>query len=59
MGGDHINYPDDCDAPTADLLTVKILLNSVISTPKAKSITLDIKYFEHPIKAIQNISGSK
>jgi hypothetical protein len=37
MGGNLINYPGDCRTPTADLLTVKLLLNSVISTPKCKT----------------------
>ena len=32
MGGNLVNYPDDCRTPTADLPTVKLLLNSVIST---------------------------
>ena len=32
VGGDKINYPGDCGTPTTDLLTVKLLLNSVIST---------------------------
>ena len=45
MGGDRINYPDDVGTPTADLLTVKMLLNSVISTEGAKFMTLDIKKF--------------
>ena len=30
------NYPGDCRTPTADLLTVKLLLNSVISTEGAR-----------------------
>ena len=45
IGGDKINYPDDVGTPTADLLTVKHLLNSTISTPGAKFMTLDIKEF--------------
>ena len=32
VGGNMTNYPEDCGTPTADLLTVKLLLNSVIST---------------------------
>ena len=32
VGGDRINYPGDCGTPTADMITVKMLLNSVIST---------------------------
>ena len=45
VGGDRINYPGDCGTPTADLLTVKLLLNSVVSTPGAKCMTLDISNF--------------
>ena len=45
VGGDIINYPDDCGTPTADLLTFKLLLNRVISTKNAKFVTLDIKNF--------------
>ena len=45
IGGDRINYDGDCGTPTADLLTVKLLLNSVISTDGAKFMTLDIKNF--------------
>eukprot|EP00804_Cyclotella_cryptica_P027183 CCRYP_017172-RA/>CCRYP_017172-RA protein AED:0.35 eAED:0.35 QI:0/0/0/1/1/1/2/0/356 len=32
VGGNRITYPGDCGTPTADMLTTKILLNSVIST---------------------------
>ena len=35
VGGDRINYPDEVATPTADLLTVKLMINSVISTPHA------------------------
>jgi hypothetical protein len=45
MNGNLINYPGDCGTPTADLLTVKLLFNSVISTPNAKFMTLDLKDF--------------
>jgi hypothetical protein len=45
MDGNLINYPDDCGMPTADLLMVKLMLNSVISTPNAKFMTIDIKDF--------------
>ena len=45
VGGDKINYPDDCGTPTADLMLVKLLLNSVFSTPNAKFMTLDVKNF--------------
>ena len=36
-GGDRINYPD--------LLTVKLVLNSIISTPGADVFTMDIRNF--------------
>jgi hypothetical protein len=45
MGGNLVNYLGDCGTPTADLLTVKILLNRVISTAQAKFMTIDIKDF--------------
>ena len=45
MGGDRINYPGDCGTPTADLISVKLLLNSIISTQHAKFMTIDIKDF--------------
>ena len=45
VGGDRLNYLGDCGTPTVDLLTVKILLNGVISTPNAKFPTIDIKDF--------------
>jgi hypothetical protein len=45
MGGNLLNYPDDCGTPTADVLTVKLLLNSVISTNNAKFMTINLKDF--------------
>ena len=45
VGGNRINYPGDCGTPTADLILVKLLLNSVISTPGAKFMTMDISIF--------------
>ena len=44
-GGDKINIPMDCGTPTASLLTVRLLLNSIISTPDAKLLGLDLKDF--------------
>ena len=43
--GNLINHPDDNSTPTADLLVVKILLNSVISAPDAKFMTIDTSNF--------------
>ena len=45
MGGNNINFPDDVGTPTADLLLIKIFLNSVISTPGAKFANADISNF--------------
>ena len=45
VGGDRVNYPGDCGTPTVNLLTVKLLLNSVVSTLNAKFMTIDIKDF--------------
>jgi len=43
VGGDRINYPGDCATPTANLFTVKLLINSTISMLRAKFFTVDIK----------------
>ena len=45
VGGNRIDYPGKVSTPTADLATVKILLNSVLSTPNARFMTVDIKDF--------------
>ena len=45
MGRNLVNYPDNCGTPTADLLTIKLMFNSIISTPNAKFVTIDIKDF--------------
>ncbi len=45
VGGDNINYPGNCATPTRDLTLFKIMLNSVISTPGAWFMSLDIKNF--------------
>ncbi|EJK53767.1 hypothetical protein THAOC_26721 [Thalassiosira oceanica] len=45
LGGNTIKYPYDVSTPTADMLLFKILLNSVVSTPGAKFMTIDISNF--------------
>ena len=49
---DRVTYHGDCETPTVDLLTFKILLNSIISTPGAKFITIDTKkiYLKTPLE---------
>jgi hypothetical protein len=44
-GGDKVYYPYGAGTPTADLLTIKLLINSVISTPGARFFTMEIKNF--------------
>jgi hypothetical protein len=45
VGGNHINYPGNCGTPTVDMVTVKLHLNSVISTKGACYCTIDLKDF--------------
>ena len=45
VGGDRIIYDGDVATPTADLTTIKLLLNSTLSTADAKFMTIDIKDF--------------
>jgi hypothetical protein len=44
-GDDRVHYLGDVGTTTADLLTVKLLINSTISTLNAKYMTMDIKDF--------------
>eukprot|EP00804_Cyclotella_cryptica_P029977 CCRYP_013432-RA/>CCRYP_013432-RA protein AED:0.36 eAED:0.36 QI:0/-1/0/1/-1/1/1/0/370 len=57
VGSNRINYPGDCGTPTADMITVKILLNSVISTKNAKFMTIDIKdfYLNTPMECYESM----
>ena len=45
VGGNLVEYSGDCSTKTADMITAKILLNSVISTPRAKFCGIDLKDF--------------
>eukprot|EP00804_Cyclotella_cryptica_P027241 CCRYP_014349-RA/>CCRYP_014349-RA protein AED:0.16 eAED:0.16 QI:0/0/0/1/1/1/3/0/1022 len=45
LGGDHIRYPGDCGTKTSSLETIKLLLNSVLSTPTARFASFDISNF--------------
>ena len=45
VGGDRINHTSDVNTPTSCLLTVKLLVNNVISTEGAEFMTLDNKIF--------------
>ena len=58
LGGNRINYAEEVGTPTAEMLLVKIMLNSVVSTPGAKFMCLDISdfYLEH-LSNDQNMSS--
>ena len=45
VGGDRINFEGDCSTPTANLLNVKLLLNSIVSMPGTMFLGLDLKDF--------------
>ena len=45
VGGNLINYSFNVSSPTADLPTIKLLWNSVLSTKDARFFTLDISNF--------------
>ncbi len=44
-GGNRVHYLGNAGTPTTDLLPVKLLINSTITTPNAKYMTMDIKDF--------------
>ena len=52
LGRNLVNYPGNVGTPTADMLLFKVLLNSVISTPGAKFMTIDLAnfYLNTPMK---------
>jgi hypothetical protein len=56
MGGNFVNYPDNCGTPLADLLTINLLFISIISTNNAKFMTINIKdfYSMTPMKRYKN-----
>ena len=45
VGGNLIDYPGDVSTKTAGLTTAKLLFNSVVSTPNAKFMGIDVKNF--------------
>ncbi|KAL7525184.1 hypothetical protein ACHAXR_004198, partial [Thalassiosira sp. AJA248-18] len=45
VGGNRINYPGEVGTPTADMILIKCMLNSVVSTPDAKFMGIDISNF--------------
>ncbi len=45
VGGDKVHFPGNVGTPIADLTLVKMHTNSVISTCRARYMTLDVKKF--------------
>jgi hypothetical protein len=45
MGGNLINYPNDMGTNTAMLLLIKIFLNSVISRPGTRFMSINLANF--------------
>jgi hypothetical protein len=45
VGGNRVNYPGNCGMPTVDMVTVKLHLNSVISTKGAHYCTIELIFF--------------
>ena len=45
VGGNLIQYPGDASTKMADLTTAKVLWNSVLSTPGARFMCMDVKNF--------------
>ena len=57
MEGNLLDYDSNAWALTTDLVIMKLLLNSVLSAPDAKFITIDIKnfYLETKLKDKQHM----
>ena len=51
VGGDGIDFQGEVATKVADLITVKCLLNHIISTPGARAACIDIKdfYLNNPL----------
>ena len=45
VGGNLVDYPGVVYTPSANLATIKLLLNSIISTKNARFVNIDIKDF--------------
>jgi len=45
VGGDRVEYDSDVSTKTANIVTAKLLFNSVVSTPNGCCMIGDLKYF--------------
>ena len=52
VGSNKTTYDGPVYTPTADLITTKLHLNSVLSTPYSKYLIIDVKnfYLKNPMK---------
>lgn len=55
--GDRINYSNNCETRTADIVTCKVLFNIVISTEGDTFMTMELKnfYLNTPLKQCGNV----
>ena len=51
VGGDKLTYENEIAAPAANLLEIKLMVNSVISTKGAKFLSVDIEDFFLNVRA--------
>ena len=60
VGGNRINYTGDVGTPTAEMILVKILFNSIVSTPGARFMSTDISdfYLVTPLKRFEYLKLS-
>ena len=57
LGGNRTNFTGEVGTPTAKILLIKIMLNSVVSTNGAKFMTIDISdfYLNTPLKRFEYV----
>ena len=57
VNGNQIHFPGDAGTPTANLLIIKLLANSIVSMKNAKVLTMDLKdfYLNTPMERLEYI----
>jgi hypothetical protein len=57
VGGNQIDFPGDKSTKTAELITIKCLLNKAISTPNGRTACLDLKdfYLKNPLPTYEYV----
>jgi hypothetical protein len=61
VGGNLSDFPGDIATKTADLVTIKVLINDIISMPGARARAIDIKdfYLNNPLPSKEYICFRK